>query len=155
MIDAGAGLASVAAAGGATGSGVRPVPPVSLAANSPSRAAVGFGGGGDFAGCDARACCAWLGVSAWRSSTGCGGVAGASRRRLMRTSCSGGGSIGGAATQCTNSSRGSRCRTAVIAIACQCWPRSLIVQHPQQIGIRRIHGFTRRSQCDHQRRRSR
>lgn len=117
--------------------------------------AVGFGGGGDFVGCDARACCAWLGVSAWRSSTGCGGVAGASRRRLMRTSCSGGGSMGGVATQRNISSKGSRCRPMVMAIACQCWPRSLIGQHPQQVGINRIDGFTRRGQCDHQRRRTR
>jgi hypothetical protein len=45
-------------------------------------------------------------------------------------------------TQCTNSSKGNRCRPMLMAIACQCWPRSLIVQHPQQVGIGRIDGFT-------------
>ena len=60
----------------------------------------------------------------------------------MRTSCSAGGDSGGVATQCINSSKGNRCRPMLMAIACQCWRRSLIAQHPQQVGVGRIDGFT-------------
>lgn len=55
---------------------------------------VGFGGGGDFVGWDVCVFCVWLGVLVWCFFSGCGGVVGVSRCRLMCMFCLGGGSDG-------------------------------------------------------------